>query len=285
MLLQQGHTVINLTTQKTLPAIASNGSVNSYWNPAKNEIDINQLNEIDAVINLAGYSVANKWTEANKEKMVRSRIDSTRTLVAALKKNGITPGVFISASAAGYYQASDAPMEENDQAGTDFLATLTKDWEAELEPLTHTAARLVIIRISVVLDASEGALGKMIPFFKFGLGSAVGHGNQLVSWIHLDDLCGFILHAISAAEVQGVYNMAAPQVLTNKMFSAAIAKALHKPFFLPNIPAFVINLMFGPMAALVLQSRNLTSQRLSNSGYTIQYSNIDKALSHIFAKK
>ncbi len=285
MLLQQGHMVVNLTTNKSLTNVSKNGSVNSYWNPTKNEIDINQLSGIDAVINLAGYSVANKWTDANKDIMVRSRIDSTRTLVSALSKHGITPNVFISASAAGYYVASDKPMAENAAAGIDFLATLTKDWEAELEPMKQTAVRLVVMRISVVLDANEGALGKMIPFFKLGLGSAVGSGKQLVSWIHLDDLCGFILHAINTADVKGVYNLASPQVLTNKAFSAGIAKALHKPFFLPNIPTFIIKIIFGPMSALVLQSRNLDSKRLTNSGYTLQFSSIDSALSHIFAPK
>ncbi len=258
------------------------GVRNVLWDPSKFQLDERVLSGCYAVINLAGYSISNRWTAKNKKMMVDSRINSTRTLVAAIQRINEKPEVFISASASGYYPSSDTLMNENSPAGNDFVSELTASWEAELLPLKPMDVRSVTMRIGVVLNEHEGAIGKMLPFFKWGLGSAVGSGKQLMSWIHLQDVCGFILHAIQNDNVQGVYNLSSPQVVTNKEFSAALAAALKKPFFLPNIPAFILKLLFGEMGSLVLDSKNMDSSKIAASGFQLQYVDLKSALNDLF---
>ena len=206
-LTSKGHTIVNLTTNPKKVGKTKNIS-NVYWNPAKGEIDKTQVENIDAVINLAGFNISNKWTEANKKEMIDSRVESTALLVKAVLESSSKPSVFISTSASGYYVASPNAMTEESLAGKDFLSTMSTLWEKETDALNQTSIRKVIFRVSVVIDKNDGAVGKMLPFFKLGLGAAIGSGKQMMSWIHLDDLTNMYIHALES-NISGAYNATA----------------------------------------------------------------------------
>jgi uncharacterized protein (TIGR01777 family) len=281
-LTSKGHTIVNLTTNPKKVGKTKNIS-NVYWNPAKGEIDKTQVENIDAVINLAGFNISNKWTEANKKEMIDSRVESTALLVKAVLESSSKPSVFISTSASGYYVASPNAMTEESPAGKDFLSTMSTLWEKETDALNQTSIRKVIFRVSVVIDKNDGAVGKMLPFFKLGLGAAIGSGKQMMSWIHLDDLTNMYIHALES-NISGAYNATADIQCTNKEFSKALSKALNRPFFLPNIPKFVLQILFGEMSILLFQERNLSNQKIKSTGFTFKYSNILSALNSIFQK-
>ncbi len=281
-LTSKGHTIVNLTTNPKKVGKTKNIS-NVYWNPAKGEIDKTQVENIDAVINLAGFNISNKWTEANKKEMIDSRVESTALLVKAVLESSSKPRVFISTSASGYYVASPNAMTEESPAGKDFLSTMSTLWEKETDALNQTSIRKVIFRVSVVIDKNDGAVGKMLPFFKLGLGAAIGSGKQMMSWIHLDDLTNMYIHALES-NISGAFNATADIQCTNKEFSKALSKALNRPFFLPNIPKFVLQILFGEMSILLFQERNLSNQKIKSTGFTFKYANIQSALNSIFQK-
>lgn len=279
LLLENGHTIYNLTTQKALRS--EHAKVHHiYWNPRSGEVETSALPAIDAVVNLAGFSVANKWTKENKEKMISSRIESTRLLV---KISG-QAHTFVSASASGIYRDTDEWQDEQSTFASDFLAQLSITWEEEAQKAQVNGARVALLRIGVVLDQREGALGKMIPFFKMGLGSAVGRGNQYMSWIHLHDLARMLVFAVENKTVEGAYNAVAPAPVTNKQISKSLAKALNRPFFLPNVPAFALRLAFGEMADMLFTSKRLKSEKIQQAGFTFQFPDVDSAMRDLFQK-
>ena len=281
-LTSKGHSIVNLTTNPKKVGKKENIS-NVYWNPAKGEIDNSCLENIDAVINLAGFNISNKWSEANKNEMIDSRVESTALLVKAVLESSSKPSVFISTSASGYYIASPNAMTEESPAGEDFLSNMSKLWEKETEALNQSSIRKVIFRVSVVIDRNDGAVGKMLPFFKLGLGAAIGSGKQMMSWIHLDDLTNIYIHALES-NISGAFNATADIQCTNKEFSKALSKSLNRPFFLPNIPKFVLQILFGEMSILLFQERNLSNQKIKSTGFTFKYPNIQSALNSIFQK-
>jgi uncharacterized protein (TIGR01777 family) len=279
LLLENGHTIYNLTTQKALRS--EHAKVHHiYWNPRTSEVETSALPAIDAVVNLAGFSVANKWTKENKEKMISSRIESTRLLV---KISG-QAHTFVSASASGIYRDTDEWQDEQSAFANDFLAQLSITWEEEAQKARVNGARVALLRIGVVLDQREGALGKMIPFFKMGLGSAVGRGSQYMSWIHLHDLARMLVFAVENKTVEGAYNAVAPAPVTNKQISKSLAKALNRPFFLPNVPAFALRLAFGEMADMLFTSKRLKSEKIQQAGFTFQFPDVDSAMRDLFQK-
>ena len=276
----QGHSIVNLTTN--LNKIGLKGNVNHvYWNPSAGEFDASLLENVDAIINLAGFNISNKWTEENKKEMIDSRVQSTALLVNAVLHSKKKPTVFISTSASGYYVATPDVMNEESKPGSDFLSTMSVLWENETSPLNETSIRKVIFRVSVVIDKNEGAVGKMLPFFKLGLGSAIGNGKQMMSWIHLDDLTDMYIHALNN-QIEGIFNATADEQCTNSEFSKALAKALKRPFFLPNIPKFVLQIVFGEMSILLFQDRNLSNQKIKSTGFKFKYTNIQTALNSLF---
>jgi uncharacterized protein (TIGR01777 family) len=281
-LTSKGHTIVNLTTNPKKVGKRENIS-NVYWNPSKGEIDKSCLENIDAIINLAGFNISNKWSEANKKEMIDSRVQSTNLLVSSVLNLDKKPHVFISTSASGYYIASPNAMTEESPAGNDFLSSMSVLWENETTPLNQTNIRQVILRVSVVIDKTDGAVGKMLPFFKLGMGSAIGSGKQMMSWIHLDDLTNMYIHALES-NISGVFNATADVQCTNLEFSKALAKALNRPFFLPNIPKFVLQMLFGEMSTLLFQDRNLSNHKIKATGFKFNYTNIQSALNSIFQK-
>lgn len=276
----ENHEIINLTSSQN--KTGRQGTVEHvYWNPIAGEIPSHIFSDCDAVINLAGYNIANRWSQRNQREMMDSRILSTRLLVQQVNAHCHRKITFISTSASGFYLASKAPMTEDMPKGNDFLAELSDAWENELLPLKEEKCRIVVLRVSVVLDANDGAVGKMLPFFKLGLGSAVGSGKQLMSWIHITDLVNMYHFALQNA-IHGVFNACADGVCSNYEYSKVLAKAIRKPFFLPAIPSFMLYLLFGKMAVMLLQDRNLSNAKIKRTGFIFTHSEIQSALASLF---
>jgi uncharacterized protein (TIGR01777 family) len=279
-LTSEHHEIINLTTSPK--KIGRHGNVEHvFWNPAAEDIPAHIFTDCDAVINLAGFNIANRWSKHNQQEMMDSRILSTRLLVQKVNNHCLKNITFISTSASGFYLASRELMDETKPKGNDFLAELSDAWEKELLPLSPEKCRLVVLRVSVVLDAHDGAVGKMLPFFKLGLGSAVGHGKQLMAWIHIHDLVN-MYHFALHNPINGVFNATADQACSNYDYSKALAKAIRKPFFLPAIPSFMLYLLFGKMAIMLLQDRNLSNVKIKQAGFTFAHSQINSALVSLF---
>jgi uncharacterized protein len=281
MFSKAGHEVINLTTKKNADT-GSQGLKNLYWNLEKKEFPLQEIGQIDAVINLAGYSIAKRWSDGNKKIMIDSRLLSTALLVENIKKMTSLPKVFISASATGIYPSSPSWQDESSAPGSGFLADLVRDWEKASESLAQTSTRWVALRIGVVLDQHGGAAEKLLPFFKKGLGSPVGNGQQMMSWIHIQDLCQLILFSLENDKVKGINNAVAPNPVTNADFSKALATALKKPYFLPPVPGFLLKLIFGEMISMVLSGQRISSKKIEEAGFQFQFKEVDAALNNLF---
>jgi uncharacterized protein (TIGR01777 family) len=283
LLLKEGHAVTNLSTQKNQERVISKNFQHIYWNPSKKEISKALLPEIQAVIHLAGFSVSNKWTAANKALMVSSRISSTEFLCELLNEMKTLPHVFVGASASGFYINSDQIQDEKAMKGTGFLSDLTQQWE-EASHTLHSSIRKIHLRIGVVLSANDGALKKLTPIFKAGIGSVVGDGKQYMSWVHECDLIELFSYCISNDVPSGVYNATSTRPVTNQEFSKTLAKVLDRPFFLPKTPAFFLKIIFGEMAQLVLVSQRLSNSKITSTGFKFKFNTIQEALTNIYGK-
>ena len=239
---------------------------------------INNLKEADGIINLIGEPIADKkWTISQKRKIESSRIDSTKFLMETLNKFRINPKVIINGSAIGYYGTSlTEEFNENSNSGKDFLANLCKRWE-QVAAKKPFFSRLVILRIGIVLEAEGGALGKMLPVFKIGLGGPIGDGKQWMSWIHRSDLCGLIINALVDKKFSGVFNAVAPQPVLMKDFSKTLGKCLNRPNLLP-VPGNVLKLLLGEGAKLVLEGQKVISIKLREKNYKFKYPLLEKAI-------
>jgi uncharacterized protein (TIGR01777 family) len=281
LLLARGHKVNNLTTRKEWNGTMRDGVFHIYWNPGKRTLDQSVIADSDVVINLAGYSVANRWTQRNKDRMVASRLDSTDILVRLILSSAAPPSQFITASAAGYYKSSVDLQDETAGPGDGFLADLTRHWEDASAPLEKTATRRIIMRFGVVLDARDGALPRMLPLFRAGLGAAVGSGTQWMSWIHVKDLVRAIDHLIHTSETRGVYNLVSPEPIQNIGFSRTLASVLRRKLFLPPVPAFMLRFLYGEMATMVLASQRLHAAKLEASGFHFHFQDLRSALTDL----
>jgi uncharacterized protein (TIGR01777 family) len=271
MLEQQGHRVLNLTRSVRHPR-------DRFWNPSLGMIEISDTESPDAVINLAGFSVSNRWTEENKREMRSSRLGASTTLLFHLKKLGLQPKVWINASAIGIYASSPAWQDETATPGDGFLAELTKDWEDAIAGSLDISIRVVILRIGVVMHAQSGALEKMIPLFKWGMGAALGNGQQWMSWIHMDDLCGMIIWSLEQEHLKGVYNAVAPHPVTNEVFSQTLCKVLHRPMWLPKAPRWILKWIFGEMSSMVLNSQRISAKKITDTGFPFRFPELEGCL-------
>jgi uncharacterized protein (TIGR01777 family) len=283
LLLKQGHAVTNLSTQKNQEGVISTHFQHVYWNPITKEINKELLPETHAVIHLAGFSVANKWTSSNKALMVSSRILSTEFLCEIFNEMKTLPHVFVGASASGFYKNSDNIQDETAEKGSGFLSDLTQQWEEAAHSL-QPSIRKIHLRIGVVLSANDGALKKLTPIFKAGIGSAVGDGKQYMSWVHEQDLIELFHYCISHNIPSGAYNATSGNPVTNTEFSKTLAHVLKKPFFLPKTPAFFLKIIFGEMAQLVLVSQRLSNSKITSTGFQFQFNTIQKALMNVYGK-
>jgi len=244
---------------------------------------LNQLKSCEGIINLSGEPITDKrWSKEQKLEIEKSRINTTSNLMKNLKKNKINPKVIINASAIGFYGTSlDQMFDETSTGGDDFLANLCKKWE-EAASQKPFFTRLVILRIGIVLGVNGGALGKMLPIFKVGLGGPIGDGNQWMSWIHIDDLCDIILNGIKDKKYSGIINAVSPEPVTMREFSSTLAKCVQRPNLLP-VPGVTLKLILGDGAKLLLEGQKIKSIKLNNF-FKFKYPLLQEALSSLTKK-
>jgi uncharacterized protein (TIGR01777 family) len=242
------------------------------------------LSGLDGVIHLLGEPVAQRWTDDAKKRIRDSRVLSTRSLVTALSSlpEGAGPGVLVSQSATGYYgPRDDARLDEHAGPGDDFLAEVVVAWEREAAAAAPRM-RVVMTRTGVVLSPSGGALAKMLPFFRLGLGGPVAGGHQYVPWIHLDDVVAALLHSLDDDAVQGPVNVTAPNPVTNIELSHALGHALGRPAVLP-VPGLAVKVLYGEMAEMVTTGQRALPTRLLARGYGFRHPQIEPALRDVLA--
>jgi uncharacterized protein (TIGR01777 family) len=239
------------------------------------------LENVNAVVHLAGESVAQRWTANARDRILRSRIEGTRTLVAAMRTH--PPQVLISASAVGYYGSrGDDILTESEPAAGDFLGRVAAAWEEEAQAAEPLGIRVARIRIGMVLGKNGGALARMLPPFRMGIGGRLGSGRQWMSWIHIDDLIALIAFLMKESTVRGVFNATSPFPVTNREFTRALAEAVHRPAILP-VPALALRLMFGEMAAVLLASQRAVPDAAQRAGFVFENPDIFAALAQIVA--
>lgn len=238
---------------------------------------------IDAIINLAGLSIGEgRWSPARKAALVASRVNATRSLVHFVKQASPRPSLLINASAIGFYgNRGNDVLTEDAPAGSDFLATLCRNWETEALRAQSVDTRVVLLRTGLVLDPRGGALARMLLPFKLFAGGPFGPGRQYVSWIHRDDWVALVLWLPGAQDVAGPVNATAPGPVTNAEFTDALGRALRRPSWLP-VPAFALNMALGEMAGpLLLFSQRVVPDRASRAGFSFSYATLDRAFSNL----
>jgi uncharacterized protein (TIGR01777 family) len=255
------------------------------WDIAKGSIEEGAFEGVDHIIHLAGAGVADKrWTEERKKVLASSRIDSAALILAQLRKSEIKIKAFISASAIGIYgfdTGSIVQAEDRTQLGDDFLATLTKKWEHAADQFNEVAGRVVKFRIGLVLSKNGGLLDKLVPVTKCGLASAFGNGEQYMSWIHIDDLVNMFIKAVEDNSYKGTFNAVAPNPVTNKKFLKILAETLNRPFFLPDIPKFVLRMALGELASAITGGNKVSCEKIQKSGFQFQYPELRESLSQL----
>ncbi len=265
----EGHQVHRLVRRKTL----SPDEV--FWDPTKGEIDLAPLEGIDAIVHLAGANVGDRrWTKKYKAQILNSRLLGTTTIASAA--NSLKPHVVISASAIGWYgETGNRAVTESDRAGDDFLATVCREWEGAAD--TITSSRVVKLRTGLVLEPTGGALGKMLPLFRFGLGGKLGSGKQWWSWITLHDQIKAISFLLNK-NVEGPVNLTSPHPATNQEFTAALARALKRPAIFP-VPSIALKIALGGFSTEILGSKKVLPQKLLDAGFNFDYPHLAPALS------
>lgn len=250
-----------------------------FWDPAKGEIDLESLEGVGAIIHLGGSSIFKLWTQKNKKKIVRSRVEGAELLFRSLENNEHTVGQFVSASGISVYPSSCNKLyfEDEDKVADTFLGKLVTEWEAAADRFSELGLRVAKIRTGIVLSEKGGALAQMQRPIKYGVGSPLGSGKQWQSWIHLEDLARIYLYVIENG-LQGVYNATAPDPVTNKELMGEIAKLEGKKMWLPNVPAFAMKLVMGEMASIALESQLVASRKIQKAGFSFNFVNIGKTL-------
>jgi uncharacterized protein (TIGR01777 family) len=264
----QGHTVQRLVRR---PAVSSEEIT---WDPIAGTVDMEALAGVDAVIHLAGAGVSDKrWTKKYKAEILNSRLLGTTTIAKAVAI--VKPQVFISASAIGWYgESGNRAVVETDRVGDDFLAAVCREWESAADLAGDV--RTVKLRTGLVLDPTGGALGKMLPIFRFGLGGKLSNGKQWWSWITLHDQIRAIAFLLEN-KISGPVNLTSPNPVTNSEFTAGLARALHRPALFP-VPALALKIVLGGFSAEVLGSKKVMPQALTEAGFTFDYPHISSAL-------
>jgi uncharacterized protein (TIGR01777 family) len=248
------------------------------WDPQAGPAPADALSGRDAVVHLAGEPVAQRWSAAAKQRIHDSRQTGTRNLVAGLEQAQQRPRALVSSSAVGYYGPhGDEHISESTPPGDDFLAGVCVTWEGEALRARELGLRVVCVRTGVVLDAAGGALGRMLPFFRRGIGGPVAGGRQYLPWIHADDLVGIYLTALDADDWDGAVNATAPEPVTNRAFSKALGRALGRPAFAP-VPGLAVRALYGDMAEIVTKGQRAVPARAQGLGYRFAHTDLDEAL-------
>lgn len=278
LLTDSGHKVTHLSRS----VIGSEPYQTYQWDVAAGKLDPKALQDVDHIVHLAGAGVADKrWTDARKKLVLDSRVDSLKLLLKTIKEQNIQLSSFISASAIGYYgmDTGDRLLTEEDAPGNDFLAEVVKAWEAGADAFSELT-KVAKVRIGVVLSDKGGALPTMARPVKYFAGAPLGSGRQYMSWIHITDLCG-IFQYILENQISGSYNAVAPNPVTNKVLTKQIAKTLRKPLILPNVPSFVMKLVFGEMSQIILGGNRVSEKAISEMGYQFKFTHVENALNDL----
>lgn len=257
------------------------------WDVSNQTIDEKAVLNADYIIHLAGENIAEKrWTAKRKAAIIDSREKSTQLLYSVLKKNNKKLDAFISASAVGIYGAVNGQeiCSEEMPLANDFLGYTCQKWEDSLDFIENLNIRTVKIRTGLVLGKNDGFLKKLIPLFKFRLGSALGSGKQYMPWIHVDDLCNIYLQAVLDSDMEGPFNAAVTDNTTNTFFSKTLAQVLGYKMWLPNVPAFVLKIVLGEMAVIVLTGRRISSEKIEQTGFKFKFKNLEEALRDCLSK-
>ncbi len=282
-LIQDGHQVTILTRALKGVRMASPGISYLEGDPTRKGPWQEAIKNHDAAINLAGASIFSKWTEENKKAIRESRVSTTRNLVEGIPTHPEGSFTLISTSAVGYYGfQGDEELNEDSLPGSDFLARIAVEWEAEALKAMDKGARVVITRFGIVLGEKGGALSQMIPLFRKYIGGSIGSGKQWFSWVHIKDLAEAFTFLLRHPQISGPVNVCSPNPVRNRDLAKALGKTLHKPSFIPA-PAFMVKLVLGEFGSVILEGQRVIPRKLLESGFIFQYPDIEKALKSILA--
>jgi len=255
------------------------------WDPLAGEVDPAALEGVEAIVHLAGETVAGRWTESKKRRIRDSRVLGTRALASAAAATDSRPRVMVCASAIGYYgDRGDERLTEDSPPGTGFLAEVVQEWEAAAEPARAAGIRVVNLRFGIVQSAEGGALKTMLPLFRLGLGGRLGDGRQYVSWVSVDDTVGAIGFALARDDVSGALNVTAPEPVTQAEHARTLGHVLGRPAVLPA-PAFAIRAVLGEFAGEVLTGARVLPERLSELGYVFRHRELEPALRDLLGRE
>jgi uncharacterized protein (TIGR01777 family) len=279
-LLGLGHTVTHLSRSP-----GKNAKVKTFlWDVEIGKIDQHCIDGVDTIVHLAGAGIADKrWTDKRKQLLTESRTRSIELIYEVIQNRANHVNSIVSASATGYYSnRGEELLTEDSTPAEDFLGTCCVQWEQAVDKGTALGLRVLKYRTGVVLTKNGGALPQLALPVKLGVGSPIGTGNQWIPWIHHQDVVDMYIEGIQSTSLSGVYNMVAPQPVTNAQMSKAVAAQLHKPFWAPNVPALIIKALFGEMATVVLGSTRVSAQKVINAGYKFKYPDVVTALKEIY---
>jgi len=274
----KGFNVHYLTTSKSKLATESNYK-GFFWNPNNNEIDHSCFDGVSTIINLVGASISKRWTKPYKKEILESRTKTAQLLQDIIRLYNYNIKHVVSASAIGIYPSSFTNYydEAYDQNSDSFLGTVVAQWEDAIDGFKELGCKVAKIRIGLVLARQGGALPEIIKPIKFGAGAAFGNGKQWQSWIHVTDLANIFLHVV-AHKLEGVYNGVAPNAVTNSELTKTVAKVLHRPLIMPNIPTPLMKLILGEMHMLLFESQRVSSDKIKAKGFYFKYANLKPAL-------
>ncbi|SEM81898.1 hypothetical protein SAMN05421856_1078 [Chryseobacterium taichungense] len=259
------------------------------WNIKAQTMDENALEGVSHIIHLAGANISEKrWTDERKKELISSRIDSAGLILKKLQEQNIKLKSFITASGINYYgtKTTDKIFNENDGQGDDFLSEVVVLWEAAADQFKkqNLAERVAKIRTAVILSEKDGALKKMLPTIKIGIGSPLGTGKQYMPWIHIEDVVAIYEYAIQNSEIDGAFNAVSPQHTTNENLTKTIAEVIKKPLFMPNVPGFLLKLIFGELADALLEGSRASAGKIQKAGFHFEFPDLKAALEDLLKK-
>lgn len=277
-LLQKGYQVWHLsrTKKKGIPSFT--------WDVEKGIMDTKALEGVDAIVHLAGAAIADKrWTKKRKEEILQSRVKSSALLYKTLASTSHQVKTVVSASAIGYYGFGTGAeiFTEDNQPGKDYMAQVVHQWEQAVDRLASLKIRVVKLRIGLVLSNQGGALVQMSKPVKWGVGAPLGKGKQFLSWIHIDDVCAMFIKGIEDRAVHGAYNAVSGYWATNREFTTLLAKILKRPILVPPVSEFIMKLILGEMAVLVLNGSQVSAEKIKATGFNFTFSNLEDALRNL----
>jgi len=284
--LQQNNYTVHWLSRKKIESSSHQLKI-FQWDVEKQFIDISVFENVDYIIHLAGAGIADKpWTEEYKKVIIHSRVDSAKLLIKYIVENSLPIKKFIGASAVGIYgmKIDEQEYTEESAYGNDFLADVCKQWEREYLPLIDQNYPCAVLRIGLILSHTGGLYKQLVPIFKWGLGSALGSGKQYMPWIHIEDLCNMILYLMEHSEITGTFNATSGEYINNYDFSKKLAKSLNAPFFLPNIPEFLLYLIFGDQYKMLTTGLKISNQKIKEKGFHFKFENLDDALQDLKIK-